>query len=432
MIAVFDIGKTNKKFFLFDSEGREVYKSACQFEEIQDEDGFPCDNLPAIEVWVKQTFEQAFSNPSYDIQALNISGHGASFVHIDKRGKAIMPTVNYLKPIPKEILDQFYEKYGDPNRIARETASPPLGMLNSGLQLYWLKYAKPALFKQIKWSLHLPQYFSFLFTGLPLSDYTSIGCHTALWDYEKNDYHRWVYEEEIDRILAPIVPTDLSFNKKISGRPIKLGVGIHDSSGALLPYLMSDPAPFVLLSTGTWSIALNPYSKGILSEVDLQNDCLNFLRVDGKPVKASRLFLGNEYALQVAQLCMNYHKGAGYDRQVKLDEALLRSVTEIKRAHFRFNSIRLEREQAPFNILDPFPTFEAAYHRLMWELMDLQVQAIQRIIDPDAPIEKIYVDGGFADNDIFTNLLRRRFPEYQIFATPTPLGSALGAARIVA
>ena len=58
-------------------------------------------------------------------------------------------------------------------------------MLNSGLQLYWLKKTKPEVFKKIKYSLHLPQYLSYIFTGIPLSEYTSIGCHTALWDYEK-------------------------------------------------------------------------------------------------------------------------------------------------------------------------------------------------------------------------------------------------------
>ena len=37
--AVFDIGKTNEKFFLFDDEFQEVYREYVQFDEITDEDG---------------------------------------------------------------------------------------------------------------------------------------------------------------------------------------------------------------------------------------------------------------------------------------------------------------------------------------------------------------------------------------------------------
>ncbi|NJN34987.1 MAG: hypothetical protein HC817_12755 [Saprospiraceae bacterium] len=33
--------------------------------------------------------------------------------------------------------------------------------------------------------MHLPHYFSYLLTGEKASEYTSIGCHTMLWDFEK-------------------------------------------------------------------------------------------------------------------------------------------------------------------------------------------------------------------------------------------------------
>ena len=36
--AVFDIGKTNKKFFLFDKDFKEVHKEYIMFDEIVDED----------------------------------------------------------------------------------------------------------------------------------------------------------------------------------------------------------------------------------------------------------------------------------------------------------------------------------------------------------------------------------------------------------
>ena len=232
--AVFDIGKTNKKFFLFDKNYQEVFKAYTRFEEIEDDEGHAADNLQAIEEWLKATFAEILKSKNFRVHTINFSCYGASFVHIDKNGRRVSPLYNYTKPFPDKLLKQFHDKYGDSLKIARETASPPLGMLNSGLQLYWLKYTKPEQFKKIKYALHLPQYLSWLFTGIPLSEYTSIGCHTGLWDFDKGDYHDWVYAEEIDRILPTIVDTDTSLNLDYLGHQMKIGVGIHDSSAALL------------------------------------------------------------------------------------------------------------------------------------------------------------------------------------------------------
>lgn len=428
--AIFDIGKTNKKCFLFDRNYQEVFKDYQQFAELRDEDGFPCDDLESISQWVLKTLHRLLADPRFEIQAVNFSTYGASFVHLDDQGKPVTPLYNYLKPYPSEILSSFYNKYGDPMQIAGETASPPLEMLNSGLQLYWLKYARPAAFAKVRWSLHLPQYLSFLLTGVPLSEFTSIGCHTALWDYGKQDYHEWVYAEGIDRILAPAVDTRLSINCNVGGKTLKVGIGIHDSSAALLPYLKAEKKPFLLISTGTWSIALNPFSDSVLTAADLQQDCLSFLRVDGKPVKAARLFLGQEYKSQVALLHAHYQKEKGYHRGVRFDPDLYQRLKMETAPRFRFEHIQLERIQPTQSTWQEFDTFEEAYHQLLMELMVLQVDVVERAMDQTS-LSKLYVDGGFADNDLYIQLLADHFRDLKLRTTETPLGSALGAALVI-
>lgn len=428
--AIFDIGKTNKKFFLFDKDRKEIFQEYSRFAEVEDDDGFPADDLHAIREWIQGLFRRILQSDAYDIRDINFSTYGASFVHVDQYGQPVAPLYNYLKPYPEDILRSFHDKYGDALTIARETASPALGMLNSGLQLYWLKYAKPEIFAKIRWSLHLPQYISYLFTGIPVSDYTSIGCHTTLWDYEKDDYHDWVYAEGIDRILPPVVATNTSINMDYEGKHLKIGTGIHDSSSALLPYIMSDSKPFLLLSTGTWSIALNPFSEEILSAEDLQNDCLNYMRIDGNPVKASRLFLGNEYKLQAEKLCKHFGKAGGAHKAVSFDSEFYRQLSASKGQFYHLESIPIKGEQPATNRYDAFSSFEEAYHQLMIELVDLQVAAAKLAIGR-TPIRKIYIDGGFADNDIFVQLLSREFPDYKLRTTKSPLGSALGAAIVI-
>ena len=185
--AVFDIGKTNKKFFLFDKHYQEVMREYTRLPLTVDEDGHETEDIALLEAWVKATFHAVLENEKYEVKALNFSTYGASLVHLDHEGNVLTPLYNYTKPIDTTITDAFYEQYGDSLKIATETASPQAGMLNAGLQLFWLKKRYPDTFKKIKYSLHLPQYLSFLFTGIAVSEYTSIGCHTNLWDYDKED-----------------------------------------------------------------------------------------------------------------------------------------------------------------------------------------------------------------------------------------------------
>lgn len=428
--AVFDIGKTNKKFFLFDKNYKEVFREYTRLPETMDEGGYPAEDIHELQKWMKSNFDAILEREEFEVKAVNFSSYGASFVHLDHNGNVLTPLYNYTKSIDKTISDDFYRTYGDELTIATETASPQSGMLNSGMQLYWLKKTQPGIFNKIKYSLHLPQYLSYLFTGIPVSEYTSIGCHTNLWDYEKEDYHDWVYREGLDMLLGPIVPTSASMNTSYNGKKIKIGVGIHDSSSALLPYILSKKKPFLLLSTGTWSIALNPFNTEKLSKKDIQSNCLNYLRVDGKRVKASRFFMGNEYRLQVEKLGDYYQKEYGYHRDVKFDQDLYLKLIEKPTVYFKFEGISLKRKQLHKTDLVPFKTFEEAYHQLMIELMELQIHTIRTAIG-NSDIKTIYIDGGFTDNDVFMKLMSHHFSEFKVLSTQSPLGSALGAAMVI-
>lgn len=423
--AVFDIGKTNKKFFLFDKNYQEVYREYATFDEIKDEDGYPTENLEALQIWLKEIFYRVLENEEFSIKAINFSTYGASFVHLDENGEALTPLYNYTKEIDPHLVDEFYEKYGPELELTRTTGSPKSGLLNSGMQLYWLKHTKPEIFKKIKYSLHLPQYLSFVFTGIPISEYTSIGCHTSLWNYETKDYHHWVYKEEINKILPPIVSTETSINMNYNGTRIKVGVGIHDSSSALLPYVRSVKKPFVLVSTGTWSIALNPFSDVPLTREETEAGCINYMRINGKPVKSSRLFLGNEYKLQVEELSKKFHVDKEYHKNVEFDYEVYFEI--IKEFQYCFTWKSFSDENMPKKTCYSYNVFEHAYHQLMIELVQLQVQGIKRIADTQE-INRLYVDGGFTDNDLYIKLLSYYLRGMKLRTTKASLGSALGAA----
>lgn len=429
MTAVFDIGKTNKKFFVFDADFREVYRTYTTFPLQVDEDGFPCEDVAALTLWLRDEFHQARSLPNLNIKALNFSGYGASFVHLDNEGKVVTPLYNYEKPYPAALEAAFYDKYGPEEEFTRLTGSPRRGMLNSGLQLYWLKHTQPEVYARIQYSLHLPQYLSWVFTGVPLSEFTSIGCHTGLWDYQKEDYHSWVYAEGIHAVLPPIVSASTSFNVDYQGQWLKIGVGIHDSSSALLPYFRSQQKPFALISTGTWSISLNPFASGRFDADTPLTDCLNYMRIDGSPVRAGSLFMGQEYADQVAWLADYFAVAEDHHKTISFDQEL--AETLMKNFQPRFNLKHLSKGGGKPTVLPDDWQYDTAYHQLILELVDKQCESLNAALGATA-IVKLFIDGGFTANEVYLQLLANRYQGIKVRTTDASLGSALGAAIAIA
>lgn len=433
--AIFDIGKTNKKFFLFDRDLNEIYHTYEKFPLIEDDDGYPCDDLAALTQWIKTKVDEIASAPDYLLEGINFSTYGATLVHLDEKGNPVTPLYNYLKPFPEKGAEDFKLRYGA-ELNDRETASPFLGMLNSGLQLYWLKHFKPAVFQKIRHTLHFPQYLSYLFTGKLVSEPTSIGCHTKLWDFEKHNYHAWLGEEDLIAYFPQIVRTTQTYPVDINGRSVSVGVGIHDSSSALASYILREKEPFLLVSTGTWSITLNPFTTDVLTDEELNQDCLSFLDISGAPVKASRLFLGNELDYQLNLLNKLFNTDAHYYKQVKLNSSFLRAVEEgLVEDYFYPSAIQnqtLVDATLSSRRWDPtmFSSFDEAYHHLMLGLVKLQVASI-RLALGRSPVKKIFVDGGFIDNDLYLTLLKHYLPGFDIEVSDQPLGSAHGAALVL-
>lgn len=432
--AVFDVGKTNKKFFLFDDNLKEIRHEYFKITPVEDDDGYPCDDLASIVSWISNTVDGLLNNPDYQLGTVNFSTYGATLVHLNDKGEPATPLYNYLKPFPGELARKFEEKYGPDNDLT--TASPFLGMLNSGLQLYWLKHSRPDLFRSIKHSLHFPQYLSYTLTGKMVCEPTSIGCHTKLWDYEKGAYHDWAVAEGISDLFPEVVPTGTTFTVERKGKMFRVGVGIHDSSSALVSYLLRTPDPFLLVSTGTWSITMNPFTQESLTPHELERDCLNFLTVDGRPVKASRLFLGHELDHQLKVLNKLFDRDTKYYKKIGLNSGFLRAIEggAVENLYYPetidnkalvndvFRQIRWDPSSCS--------SYEEAYHHVMWGLVRLQVASIGLALG-NSPIKKIFVDGGFVDNAIYISLLKHLMPGFEIEPSHAPLGSAYGAMAVV-
>lgn len=422
VVAILDVGKTNKKLLLFDQAYQLVYENSDRMEETVDEDGFACEDLASLTSSAVEMIKSSLHLEEFEVKAINFTAYGASFVYIDGDGKTLTPLYNYLKPYPQDLQHQFYEKYGGEKAFSRCTASPVLGSLNSGMQVLRIKHEQPEIYAKIAFALHLPQYLSCLFTDLAVTDITSIGCHTNLWDFTQKAYHAWVQNEGIASVLAPIISSAHVEKINIEGQSLSCGIGLHDSSSALIPYLICFKQPFVLVSTGTWSISLNPFDHVPLADEELEKDCLCYLQYTGKPVKASRLFLGNEHEKGAERIAAHYAIPPDFYKAIRFDHRLSALAKEclLSKDCSSFEAVELMEVASP----------DLAYNILIAVLVKKQIESIDLILKhQDA--ENIFVDGGFSKNHVFMSMLASHYHNKKVYAAEVAQATALGAALAI-
>jgi sugar (pentulose or hexulose) kinase len=429
VIALFDIGKTNKKFLLFNEELKVVFHEEHIFPEISDDDGFPCDDAAKIEGWMHTCLNEILATDRFNLKGINFTTYGASLVYLDLEGNRLTPVYNYLKPMPEGVLDGFYESWGGKEEFCRKTASPALDMLNSGLQALWLKRCKPAVFNKVKTVLHFPQYLSYCFTGKSFSENTSIGCHTAMWDFDNQLYHPWIKKEGIP--VPDPVSTNCTHEISIMGHLVKTGIGIHDSSASLVPYLNNAGEPFILISTGTWCIFMNPFNNQPLTRDQLAADTLCYMNINREQVKSSRLFLGHIHDVNVDRLNKYYGVVHEHYKTIKAKkDKINRYLNSPKGRVFFRNGIPSDYTDKLVDLMQ-FLTFADAYYQLMADLTDLCMQSISCILPDNDRNNVVYITGGFARNELFVQMMAFRLQGKMIYTSEIDNATALGAAMVI-
>jgi len=427
-VLIFDIGKTNKKIMIFDLSLKVLYQEEEIFPEITDDEGFSCDDIDKVETWIFDVLTRYSKSSSYAIKAINFATYGASLMYLDINGKRLTPVYNYLKEIPESISEDVYQKYEGKAEFCRRSASPALSMLNSGFQIRWLKTVKPEIFAKVQHILHFPQYLSYLLTGKVTSEFTSIGCHTAMWDFDTMNYHPWLASENIS--LPQPQPVNSIYSIHVNGKKMEAGIGIHDSSASLAPYFRGCKDEFLLVSTGTWCISMNPFNHTPLTEDQLAKDCLCYMSINGTPVKSSRVFLGHMHDETLKTLNSYFPVSEDYYKKVEPDAGLiknLRSANCNNRVFFK-EGIDDNQSEKAFN-LNQFKSFEEAYHQLMLDCASVVAESIELILSGNT-VKKIFVTGGFSKNPIFTGLLAGHFPGMEVFTSEISNATSLGCAMI--
>ncbi len=441
-VLAFDVGKTNKKAVLFDASLRVMRIREVEILEQSPGHGLLADDVAAIEQWMLDELRAVASEGDIRLRAINIATFGATVAHLDAHNALACPVYSYECDPGEAIDQQFREIVSRLEGGFHRRATPPLPQfLNVAKQLLWLNRSRPDVAQRIRTTLFLPQYFAFRLSGSACSEPTGFGCHTGLWDFERMQpdeelltqlgwRNRFPALVDPLRIGFPLSPS-LASATGLEAKATVVGSGLHDSSSALLPYELALQDDFVLVSTGTWIVVLNPGAPFRLSDEDLRRDRLYYLSPRRQPVRASRLFAGREHDVQLQRIEAHF----GRSPQPTGDVAPLLPGFFAEPA-FRGLRPQVLSGSGPFPHypvrewdLSAFDSAEEAYARLCLDLAVLVDYCISEVATER--IRQVVIDGGFARNPWFTQILAMLQQPTPVMVAEVPQATALGAALAV-
>ena len=298
IIAVIDLGKTNSKVALVDTTQAQEIKVVTQSTTVNEKTPFPSLDHESIENFIFNSLSELAKET--DINAITVTTHGATATLLDAQGELALPVLDY----EFKDIDNLRSDYNKCRPSFKKTGSPVLpGGLNIGAQLYWLQKNYEKQFSKAKTLLTWPQYWVHLLTGEKHNDVTSLGCHTDLYEPHKQQYSSLVDAMQWRTLMPPTRNSGQTSGPVLPSVANRIGLspstpvhtGIHDSNASLVPHLISQTAPYTVVSTGTWFIAMA--IGGSMTSLDETRDTLLNVNAYGEPVPSARFMGGREREL---------------------------------------------------------------------------------------------------------------------------------------
>ncbi len=321
-IAVLDIGKTNKKLFVYDSSLKCLNpgEKGVQIDPIvwdaPSGDCLECDDMASIRAWMIKGLNGAVRKYG-DIGVISIATHGATVALLgsgrsgffENDGGLVFPVVSYENPIPESLDEAFYKHIGiTPHEAQQMTATPRLSwLLNCAKTVYYHQVHSPNRFQKVTDILMFPQYLGYLLCGEIGVEPTYMGCHGYLLDADGQNYSKVADKLRITDLLPDLpmkntwdvlgtVKADIAAE---TGLPpdCRVTMGAHDSNAALVPYLAKGIDDFVVQDSGTWIVTMAPLpgQEARFADEELGLEVFYNRDIYGNPVKTTIFRGGAEF-----------------------------------------------------------------------------------------------------------------------------------------
>ncbi|MDR2716779.1 MAG: carbohydrate kinase [Treponema sp.] len=443
-LAVIDIGMTNKKVAVYDSGLRPLDAQYRSFPPKM-VNGLETHDLEAMEEWFINVLKSFAAR--YPVRAIAVSAHGATFVCVGKDGKPALPCVYYTHEPGEDFYRRFYELFGDARELQARTGTPAFkALINPAKGIFFAREQFGEDFKNAAAVLPYPQYWGFRFTGKTGVESTYMGNHTYLWDQIDNDFSTVARKLEIASLMPDklykswdILGTVSAEFAARTGLPADTTVtmGIHDSNAAiLLHFAQKGERGFILNSTGTWCVIMNPVEKYGFAPEELGKVVFFNISAFGTRIKTA-IFLGGQEFETWSGLFMKLYGRTdipGWDEELYrriLKEKQLFLLPELTPGSGQFPS---SKARIVVNGKDYFygsadscsASYTELFATLRISLVMQSITALERI-----GIEKgydVYTEGGFRKDESYNRLLASALADNKVYLTNIAEASALGAA----
>lgn len=413
---VLDIGKSNVKLSAIEAATGELLESLKTPNSVQNSSPYP--HAPIDDIWQWYCTGLKALAARYHITYLSCTTHGATAVCLSQ-GKVALPVADY----EAASYEQCNLDYETVRPDYCETLSPALSHgLNVGRQLFWLAQTYPKEFSQVDTILLYPQYWGWLLSGRAVSEVTSLGCHTDLWNPQTHSFSSLVTRLDWSALFPPLLAAGAVLGTLKPELATSLGLpadclvmnGIHDSNASLVPYLKSVASPFTVISSGTWIVIA-----GIGSPLEAMveaDDMLANVNAWGQPVPCIRFMGGREWSiladaaecdladLHVVLEAEVYHLPAFSDQGGPFREYQGQTIGAIK--------ILTARQKTALASL---------YCALVTDY------CLSRIHSQGT----IYLEGSFASNQVFCTVLQALRPEQTLQPSFDQTGTTQGVVQLI-
>ncbi len=358
-------------------------------------------------------------------------GHGAGFAALADDALLFAPFDYEAEPPATSMAN--YRALRSP---FAETGSPALPQgLNFGAQIYWAQECYPEAMARavlVPWA----QFWAWWLSGVAVSEVSSLGCHSDLWNPDGADWSGLAQAQAWDKSFAPlaragdVIGTISPAIAAATGLPagVKVLAGLHDSNAALMAargFAEIAQNEATVLSTGTWFIAMRlPANPVTTAQLPDARDCLVNVDVYGNAVPSARFMGGREIEALIEIDTRRV--------DIKPDQpALLGAVPAVLAA----GAMHLPT-LAPG--CGPFPKAqgrwvnrpEAWYERRAAACLYAALVADQAL-DLIGSDERLLVEGRFAEAEVFVRALATLRPGTKVFVANAHNDVSFGALRLI-
>ncbi len=450
-IVVLDIGKTNKKLIVYDQSLHQLKSEYAEFPSFK-RDGIEIEDSDAACAWFVQKLREVSSD--FDIASISVTTHGATFACVDESGNLCVPVISYTNDPGKDFNERFFAKYGSPELLHKNLATANMGALaNLAKGIEFARSRFPEGFAKTFKILSYPQFFAFRLCGVAACDFTSVGCHSYLFDFKSKGWSHVAEQMGIRKMLPDKLRPSYSVLGRISEKIASstglspetlVTCGIHDSNASYLPYLAREKKKFILNSTGTWFVTMSPSADISFTESEMKSGVFCNADIDGNPVKTAIFMGGGEmnhyYGILSEHFGLKAHPSKFdpllYERALKSDDFILPGVLK-GTGPFPSSDARIVSGASVFETLsirspEDCPGFfrEPEYAYALVNLSLAMQTEIMLRNNGALQGTRVFVEGGFRKNSAYCSLVSALCPEAETLLSDMQEATSLGAAML--